>query len=198
MLTDLGTFGTVQSAQANGINDAGQVVGGAAGRAFLWQNGVMTDLNTVAGTKGSAAAINSAGQIAGGSTITAGSTGHAVLWVNGVMTDLTPGQGSSAAGINDLGEVVGTLSDWTGFLWRNGTITSLGQLAGGASSASDINDAGQVVGWSHSTHVTQLGPMAHAFLWQDGMMTDLGVLPGGFDESWATAINNDGQIVGSN
>ena len=34
MVTDLGTFGTVQSAQAHGINDAGQVVGYAATHAF--------------------------------------------------------------------------------------------------------------------------------------------------------------------
>ena len=114
------------------------------------------------------------------------------------MTDLSPGgPGGSAGGINDLGEVVGVFSDWTGFLWRNGVITNLGQLGGGSSSGSDINNAGQVVGWSHSTHVTELGPMAHAFLWQNGVMTDLGVLPGGADESWAAAINNLGQIVGT-
>jgi len=45
-LTDLGTFGGL-SAQAQDINDAGQVVGIAAsttsgGRPFSWQNGVMT------------------------------------------------------------------------------------------------------------------------------------------------------------
>ena len=165
VVTDLGTLGTVQSAQAYGINDAGQVVGAAAGRAFLWQNGVMTDLNTVAGTKGSAAAINNVGQIVGGSTITApNSPGHPVLWENGVMTDLTPDQAGSAGGINDLGEVVGTFNDWTGFLWRNGAITNLGQLGGGGSSPSDINDAGQVVGSSYSTQVTDCsGPWRTPF-----------------------------------
>jgi len=32
-----------------GINDLNQVVGGSAGSAFLWQNGVIQDLNRVMG-----------------------------------------------------------------------------------------------------------------------------------------------------
>src|SRR5207253_2421014 len=34
---------------AYGLNDAGQVVGQAGNHAFLWQNGVMTDLGTLPG-----------------------------------------------------------------------------------------------------------------------------------------------------
>ena len=39
IVTDLGTFGTVQSAEAFEVNESGQVVGRASNRAFLWQGG---------------------------------------------------------------------------------------------------------------------------------------------------------------
>lgn len=73
-IRDLGTLPGDVISLAFGINDRGQVVGqsiGAGGsRAFLWENGVMTDLNTVV-PPGSltlvyANDINASGQIAGG------------------------------------------------------------------------------------------------------------------------------------
>ena len=79
---------------ATGINDAGQIVGGASfpGRDFdaaVWQNGVLTDLGTLEGDCYSFAdAINSRGQIVGSSYPCDGSTARAFLWQNGVIYDL--------------------------------------------------------------------------------------------------------------
>src|SRR5262245_17353898 len=193
-LIDLGTFGTVQSAQAWDVNDAGHVVGIAGTRAFLWQNGVKTDLGTLGGSASSASALNEAGHIVGFSALTTPPSGtHAVLWTNGTITDLTPdvtsNQGAAAVGVNEAGQVIGNLSYAKAFLWHNGARTSLGDLGGGASTASDINDSGVVVGSSYTDDLTALGFMQHPFAWQDGAITDLGLLPGD-EDGGASAINN--------
>jgi probable HAF family extracellular repeat protein len=196
-LTDLGTFGAAQSAQAFDVNDLGQVVGVAGGnRAFLWQHGTKTDLGTLgSGSSASALGLNEAGQVVGYSARTTPPSGyHAVLWSNGGIVDLTPdvpaNQSASATAINEAGQVVGNDSYTTAFLWQNGTRVSLGHLGGGASNATDINDTGVAVGSSYT------GVTAHPFMWQSGVMTDLGLLAGD-EDGGASAINNFSQIVGS-
>lgn len=76
------------------FNNQGQVVGYGylAGNttydAFLWRNGVMTDLGTLPGDVASGAlAINSKGQVVGGSVEPSGNV-RGVIWQNGVITDL--------------------------------------------------------------------------------------------------------------
>jgi probable HAF family extracellular repeat protein len=89
-MTDLGTLpGDVVFSSALGINNKGQVVGtsrDARGnqRAFLWQDGVMTDLNTLIPASSplflfAAQAINSRGQIAGVAVQISTDEGHAFL-----------------------------------------------------------------------------------------------------------------------
>src|SRR4051794_33409455 len=83
-VTALGTLGGTGSS-ASGINDAGQVVGGATisaynSRAFLYRDGQMTDLGTLGGSYSYAYAINSAGQVVGQANTSAGSyISHAFL-----------------------------------------------------------------------------------------------------------------------
>jgi len=145
---------------ATGMNDAEQVVGYsvyAAGstvqHAFLWQNGVMTDLGSlVAGGESVAFAINQLGDVVGSSD------GEAVLWSKGTITALANVAGfSNASGdsINDSDQIVGTAQNASGLshamLWQNGTVTDLNSLLPVDSGwvltgAWSINDSGEIVG----------------------------------------------------
>ena len=156
----MGTLGG-NTSQAVDINAVGQVVGTSTlpngeSRAFLWEQGLITDLGTLGGNFSEAAAINSAGQVVGTSQNASGLY-HGFLWEKGVMTDLGAlGEGaySRAFGINSAGQVVGqSASDPGGertnaVLWENGIITEILSSPNFCCyiAARDINPAGQVVG----------------------------------------------------
>ena len=101
---------------------------------------------------------------------------------------------STAADINDRGQIVGGSADASGHghavLWQNGKIIDLGTLGGRDSGASAINERGQVIG----TSLTAKPAHTHAFIWQGGKMTDLGTLGG--KSSRPRALNERGQVVG--
>jgi uncharacterized repeat protein (TIGR02543 family) len=163
VVTQLGTFGG-NTAAAWDINDSNQVVGRAstpdgAGHAFLWQNGVMSNLGALPGydSASTALAINSSGQVVGSSSDPNDLT-HAFLYANGVMTDLgtLPGRISAVAtDINNRGLVVGSSSDPNGvataFLWKNGVMYDLNSAINPSSgwvlkSVQSINNIGQIAG----------------------------------------------------
>jgi probable HAF family extracellular repeat protein len=101
--------------------------------------------------------------------------------------------GSSAAGINASGAVVGAFpvaGNTHGFVNAGGAITDLGTLGGLNSYATAINDAGKIVGRADNG-----AGNTRAFLWVAGVMNDLGTLGGA--DSRAEDINNRGDIVGS-
>ena len=179
------------------INDAGQIVGwgshnGIVQRAFLLDNGVVTDLGTLGGAQAVATAINRSGQIAGLAQAADG-VRHAVTWTNGVIRDQGGNNAGAsfnlANGINDFGESAGSFDTASGFIpmfWDvAGTPFALPML-GSAGQAYAINNLRQIAGTSGGA----------AVVWQDGSPIDLETLVPGFDLISANSINNAGQVAG--
>jgi probable HAF family extracellular repeat protein len=234
-ITDLGTLGGPTS-RAFDLNGVGQVAGSSEilrsdgflqSNPFVWKDGVMKDRHVRLQVP-YPVLINRAGQIAGtkasGRYFQAFILDHGVVTGLGVLRGYWAGCCSRAAGINSMGQVVGT-SDLNGdsgtehpFMWQNGQMTDLGFEGVGT----DINDAGQVVGYSYSDggfiwsnnsvrYISGFTPMAinektqlagyistpsgpHAALWENNVVKDLGTLGG--TRSVAYGINDLGQVVG--
>ncbi|WIT13262.1 PEP-CTERM sorting domain-containing protein [Paucibacter sediminis] len=159
-----------------------------------------TLLDTLGGSFSSAAAINNAGQIVGVAYTPGNVERRATRWSGSSAIDLGTlgGTDSWATDINDAGQVVGAafLTGNTGqraTLWNGTQATDLGVLGGASSSlAYAINNAGQVVG---SSYIAPFAPR-HAVVWNGATITDLGSFSGPAGNSWATGINDLGQIVG--
>jgi probable HAF family extracellular repeat protein len=101
--------------------------------------------------------------------------------------------GSSAAGINSAGDVVGQFTNGSvshAFVYTASGFLDLGTLGGAGSAANAINDSGAIVGWADNG-----SGQSRAFLYAGGSMSDLGTLGGANSVAWA--INNGGVIVGS-
>jgi probable HAF family extracellular repeat protein len=208
-ITDLGVLAGGNYTQPAGLNQHGAVVGSAnsansATHAFLWTSAEgLRDLGALGGLTAESAAngINNSNQVVGFSFLANNSSARAFLWTSSAgMKSLGTlgGNSSSAMGINDAGQVVGSSyttknsSTEHPFLWTAaGGMEDLGTLGGNSAEAWAINSSGAVVGYSYLAD----GVTYHAFLWTPaGGMQDLGTLGG--SNSFAAAINDKNQVVG--
>jgi probable HAF family extracellular repeat protein len=134
---DLGTLGGFTS-YAYGINDAGQIVGGAQitgqnsafhATLFSGTGSNNIDLGTLGGTNSYAYAINNSGLIVGNSQ-TADLANHGFLYSNGTMQDLNdlvvPGSGVTNIRLQDNARVPGKCLNDAGQIAAVGDVTALG------------------------------------------------------------------------
>jgi probable HAF family extracellular repeat protein len=179
----LGTLGGTFSADP-AINNRGWAAGSSylpgdqAVHAFLWRNGIFTDLGTLGGPdsfSAEAPVLNDSGVIAGYSdTLTPDPNGEDVC-SDGTHLICLP------------------------FVWQKGVMTALPLLGGNNGQPGGINNRGQIVGTSETANPDPTCSLfflqIEAVLWQHGRVQELLPLPGDPDGT-ANAINDDGQAVG--
>jgi probable HAF family extracellular repeat protein len=163
-LRDLGIDAFVE---VRAINAVGQVIGirevGGVRTGYVWQDGLLRDLDTHGRNVGDLRAINSVGQVVGATS------DGVFLWdAVGGTHDLGPGipLASGKRAMNDLGQLAGGVLNGTGHaaIWTPSIGTcDIGTLGGATSLAVAINAHSQVVGYSG----TRTGE-THAFLFQLG------------------------------
>ena len=193
---------------ANDINDRYQVVGTSnsanGDRGFLYERGVLRDVDVFRPATTTATGINNAGHIVGAYRFNGGPPRGYLRAPDGSFRDIGTLPFAKAftlpEAINKRNQVVGGSGPYTptaplvprAFLYENGLMRNLGNLGGLASVARDINDAGQVTGYSS----LRTPGVFHAFLWQNGRMVDIDGRRG-VGQSVGTGINNRGHVVGT-
>jgi probable HAF family extracellular repeat protein len=171
-VTDMGS--AVSGLQLSGINDLGQVVGEGP----LPVNGTYGGFGFLYNSWG-----NNAGLIQNIGGL--GTSADAISNSGQVMLNAaSPNSSASGAWVLNLSD---------------GSKTPVANLLSQPTQtvATAMNDQGQVVGYSQANpnNASITWPVFHAFVSQNGQTTDIGTLPGG-SFSYATAINNNGQIAG--
>jgi probable HAF family extracellular repeat protein len=223
VIRDIGSLPGYSQSIARCINNKGQIVGyvfnpdandgsilSISTRAFLWQNGHMTDLGVPSGYLASRAyGMNDNGQIAGW-VLTRDRAMHAMVWGHGHMQDIGTlgGEVSIATSINNRGQVVGDAERKDGtvgaFLWENGVMHDLGNFRGDIRArAWSINDSGEVVGLSFGSDL--YGPGGAPFVWDSvhGMRDLISMLTVSAKKRASLnrlctvfSVNDSGQILG--
>ena len=182
-VVDLGTLGGTFGL-AFGINDKGQVGGFAnlpgdmAQHAFVYTNGVMTDLGTLGGPNSGSYEGPTDALLAGGLA----------------ETSTSDPNGEDFCGYGDNLICLG-------FSWQNGVMTPLDTLGGNNAQGGGINDQGQIAGFAENStpdpncpapQVLQFKPV----VWNNGQIQVLSTYPGD-QEGGVFWINNKGEMVGA-
>jgi len=183
-ITDLGTLGG-DSSVAFAVSGNGQAAGWATDPPGNTEAVIFGGASPQSLGAGQATGINSLGQVSG--TVSSNGATHGVVWSGGSVVDF--GANTSAAAINDAGQVAGSTNH--AFLYQNGAETDLGTLAGGSwTLAEGLSGNGDVAGYGN----TAAG--IRGFVWMPGEgLEDLGTLGGG--SSYGMAVDDSGQAVGS-
>jgi probable HAF family extracellular repeat protein len=164
--------------------------------AFLYKDGVMTDVGGLGGTESAGQDINDHGQITGYADLPGDKTRHAFLYSNGIMIELesvTSTTWSSGYSINNRGQIVGissALGHTRAFLHEEGAFTYLPTFGGPHGGAHAINNTGQVAGAAYNVDLFTY----NAFRYSNGSLTNLGDL--GVPFSVGRGINDAGDVVG--
>jgi len=136
----------------------------------------VVELGELGGTAGSANGINDRGWVTGTDNLAGDLTSVATLWLN-----------ESAIPLGTLGGPNSTVA------WpvknNNGVIVGISELA-------DADPLGENFScWPFFAAAVPTGRICKGFRWQNGQMIALPPFPGGYS-SYATGVNNRGQVVG--
>src|SRR5213595_2495963 len=192
-VSTLPDFGGTSSG-GNSINDQSWVSGYSRQldrnrHATLWRNGALTDLGTLGGPNSSV-------------TWNVKNTAGIMVGISQTADPQLLGENWSSAAFYSTPNNVGYIN--LGFVWQNNQMRGLPPFPGGNNGfATGANNLGQVVGWAENgfhdpncccTQVLQFRPA----VWDLGSGDQIHDLPliSGDSSGAATAINDNGQIVG--